>query len=117
MSKLQQMPFSKLYQLYLAKAQKKGRTKSEVDQVLAWFSGYKTKEFEEIQTSDIDLSDFIKQAPLNPNRHLITGVVCGIRVETIEDPFMKELRYMDKLIDELAKGKSTNKIIRNEILL
>lgn len=106
------MSFSKLYQLYLDKALKKGRSKAEVDQVLMWFSGYQNDEFQSIQTSELCLVDFINNAPLNPQRTLISGVVCGVRLDSVEDPFMKELRYMDKLIDELAKGKSIDKIIR-----
>ena len=106
------MAFSKIYPLYVQKAEKKGRTQSEVDEVLRWVSGYSQVQLESQIARDIDCRTFIEQAPLNPDRELIKGVVCGVRVEEVEDPIMRELRYMDKVIDELARGKATEKIIR-----
>jgi len=109
-----QMKTAKIYQLLLEKATKKGRLKSEVDEVICWLTGYTQEELDAIVSSDeIAYGAFFQNAPcLNPNRKLITGVVCGIRVETIEEPLMQEIRYLDKLIDELAKGKAMEKILR-----
>jgi hypothetical protein len=107
------MSFASIYPLYLAKAEKKGRTKDEVDQIIRWLTGYSQKKFETQLEKRVDLETFIVKAPkLNPSRSLIKGVVCGIRVEDIEDPLMREVRYLDKLIDELAKGKAMEKILR-----
>lgn len=102
-----------VYPLYITKAEKKGRNKAEVDQVIQWLTGYTDVSFQTALDQDYDMEAFILNAPsLNPNRHLITGVICGYRVETIEDEMTQEIRYMDKLIDELAKGKSMDKILR-----
>lgn len=102
-----------VYPHYIAKAEKKGRTKAEVDEIFRWLTGYSQKALESALTQGTNFEDFFTQAPqLNPERSLITGVVCGIRVETIEDPLMRELRYLDKLIDELARGKKMEKILR-----
>ena len=102
-----------VYPHYIAKAEKKGRTKAEVDEILRWLTGYSQKALESALTQRTNFEDFFTQAPqLNPARSLITGVICGIRVETIEDPLMRELRYLDKLIDELARGKKMEKILR-----
>ena len=99
--------------MLIAKAEKKGRTKTEVDEVTAWLTGYSRERLEELMESDITYGDFFLQAPaLNPNRRLIKGVVCGVRVEDIEEPLMQEIRYLDKLVDELAKGKAMEKILR-----
>lgn len=107
------MSFGSVYPLYIAKAEKKGRTKSEVDEVIRWLTGYTQGELEDQINKETDLETFIKEAPrLNPSRTLIKGVICGVRIEEIEEPLMRELRYMDKLIDELAKGKSMDKILR-----
>ncbi|MEE0742261.1 MAG: DUF2200 domain-containing protein [Emergencia sp.] len=107
------MKLSKIYPLLVQKAEKKGRTKDEVNQVIFWLTGYDEAELEKQLASDVDYGTFFRQAPcLNPNRSLITGVVCGIRVENIEDPLMREIRYLDKLVDELAKGKAMEKILR-----
>jgi hypothetical protein len=107
------MTFASVYPHYIAKAEKKGRTKAEVDEVIRWLTGHTQSSLDDVIAKNITLEAFIRDAPaLNPNRTLITGVVCGIRVEAIEDPLMRELRYMDKLIDELAKGKAMTKILR-----
>jgi hypothetical protein len=109
------MIFADLYPLYIEKAKKKGRKKKEVDEVILWLTGYTAKKMESQIKKQVDLETFIAQAPkLNPLRKLITGVICGVRIEEIEDPLMKELRYMDKLIDELAKGRPMEKILRKE---
>ncbi len=110
-----QMDFGKIYGLLLDKAVKKGRTKDEVDEVICWLTGYSTAELEESCSASVHYGDFFRNAPrLNPNRTLIKGVVCGVRVEKIEDPLMREIRYLDKLIDELAKGKPIERILRKE---
>ena len=102
-----------VYPHYIAKAEKKGRTKAEVDEIFRWLTGYSQQQLESALTQGTNFEDFFTQAPqLNPERSLITGVICGIRVETIEDPLMRELRYLDKLIDELARGKKMEKILR-----
>jgi hypothetical protein len=104
--------FASVYPLYIAKAEKKGRTKAEVDQVLRWLTGYSQAALNAQIKKNSTLEDFFAQAKLNPNRSLITGVVCGVRVEEIKEPLMREIRYMDKLIDELAKGKAMERILR-----
>ena len=102
-----------VYPHYLAKAQKKGRTQAEVDEIIRWLTGYNQGELEARLADGTDFETFFAEAPrLNPARAAIRGVVCGVRVETIEEPLMRELRYMDKLIDELAKGKAMEKILR-----
>ena len=107
------MSFASVYPLYVAKAQRKGRTKEEVDEVIRWLTGYSQKALEAQVTKKTDFETFFATAPkLNPARSLITGVVCGVRVEEITEPTMREIRYLDKLIDELAKGKSMEKILR-----
>lgn len=110
-----QMPFAKLYPLLIRKAEKKGRTRQEVDQVTAWLTGYTPEDLARLAQSDIRYGDFFQKAPaLNPNRSLITGKVCGVRVEEMNDPLMQEIRYLDKLVDELAQGKSMEQILRRE---
>ncbi len=105
--------FGKVYPLYVAKAEKKGRTKKEVDEVIRWLTGYTQKGIEAQIKKGADFETFFAKAPrLNPARKLITGVVCGVRVEDIKDPVMREMRYLDKLIDELAKGRVMEKILR-----
>jgi len=102
-----------VYPHYILKAEKKGRTKAEVDEIIRWLTGYSQEELEAHLQNKTDLETFFAQAPRpNPARVLIKGVICGIRVENIEDPIMREIRYMDKLIDELAKGKAMEKILR-----
>ena len=107
------MNFAKIYPFYLAKAEKKGRKKSEVDVVICWLTGYNQRELEGQLKKEKDIETFFKEAPrLNPSRTLIKGLVCGIRVEEIQEPLMREIRYLDKLVDELAKGKAMEKILR-----
>lgn len=111
--KVFQMDFGKIYGLLLDKATRKGRTKAEVDEVICWLTGYCATELEKARSSSVYYGDFFRNAPHpNPNRTLIKGVVCGVRVEEVEDPLMREIRYLDKLIDELAKGKPMEKILR-----
>jgi hypothetical protein len=105
--------FSKVYPLCVQKAEKKGRTKEEVDRIICWLTGYSRTELARQIAQESDLETFFAKAPaMNPAASLITGVVCGIRVEEIEDPLMRKIRYLDKLIDELAKGKPMEKILR-----
>jgi hypothetical protein len=105
--------FSKVYPLYVQKAERKNRTKDEVDQIICWLTGYSQVEFEKKIEERIDIETFFARAPaIHPNSSLIRGVVCGVRVEEIEDPLMQKIRYLDKLIDELAKGKEMAKILR-----
>ena len=107
------MEFAKVYPMYVKKVESKKRTKAELDQVIRWLTGYTQAGLQQQIKKGSDLETFFAQAPaFNPNSSLITGVVCGIRVENIEDPLMQKLRYMDKLIDELAKGKAMEKILR-----
>jgi hypothetical protein len=107
--------FAKVYPLYVAKAEKKGRTRAEVDQIISWLTGYGQKGLETQLEKQTDLETFFSKAPkLNPSRALITGLVCGVRVEDIEEPLMREIRYLDKLIDELARGKAMDKVLRKE---
>ena len=104
-----------VYPYYIAKAEKKGRTKEEVDTILCWLTGHTQKSLEKELSNQTDFETFFARAPsLNPQRKLITGIVCGVRVEDIKEPTMQEIRYLDKLIDELAKGKTMEKILRNE---
>lgn len=108
-----QMPFAKLYSLLVNKAEKKGRIRQEVDEVTSWLTGYSPSDIVRLEQSDTSYGDFFRNAPtMNPNRALITGKVCGVQVETIEDPLMRDIRYLDKLVDELAKGKAMEKILR-----
>jgi hypothetical protein len=105
--------FASVYPLYVAKAEKKGRTKAEVDQIISWLTGYGQKELEAQLKKQTDFETFFAKAPrINPQRSMIKGVICGVRVEDIEEPTMREIRYLDKLIDELAKGKAMDKILR-----
>lgn len=107
------MSFASVYPLYIAKAEKKGRTKSEVDEIICWLTGYTKKGLESVLKKQTDFETFFAEAPkMNPSRSLISGVVCGVRVENIEEPTMREIRYLDKLIDELAKGRVMEKILR-----
>ncbi len=107
--------FASVYPYYGAKAEKKGRTKSEVDAIICWLTGYSQRELEGQIGTETDFETFFKQAPrLNPSRALIKGVICGARVEDVEDPTMREIRYLDKLVDELAKGKTMEKILRTK---
>ncbi|MDO8508176.1 MAG: DUF2200 domain-containing protein [Nanoarchaeota archaeon] len=112
-SRIYAMSFASVYPHYIIKAEKKGRTKAEVDEVIRWLLGYSQKELEAHLKKRTDFETFITEAPhLNPSRTLIKGVICGVRVEDIKDQIMREIRYLDKLIDELAKGKKMEKILR-----
>ncbi|MCW5725085.1 MAG: DUF2200 domain-containing protein [Maricaulaceae bacterium] len=105
--------FASVYPHYVAKAERKGRTKAEVDEIIRWLTGYDVQAFEAVLENGVDFEAFFAQAPrMNPSRSLIKGVVCGVRVEEVEEPLMREIRYLDKLIDELAKGKAMEKILR-----
>jgi hypothetical protein len=108
------MSFASVYPLYVAKAEKKGRTKAEVDEIIRWLTGYRQAQLDAHLKKKTSFEDFFADAKLNPQRDLIKGVVCGIRVEEIEEPLMREIRYLDKLVDELAKGKAMEKILRSE---
>lgn len=109
------MSFAGVYPHYVAKAEKKGRTKDETDEIIRWLTGYSQKQLEAVIEKKINVETFFAEAPgMNPLRKLVKGVVCGVRVEDIEDPLMREVRYLDKLIDELAKGKKMEKILRKE---
>jgi hypothetical protein len=106
---------ARVYPYYVAKAEKKGRTKHELDEIIRWLTGYSQPELEELLEKQTDFQTFFANAPhLNPLRSLIKGMICGIRVEEIEDPLMREIRYLDKLVDELAKGKVMEKILRKQ---
>lgn len=109
------MSVASVYPLYISKAEKKGRTKSEVDEIMCWLTGYTQEELEEQIEKQTNFETFFNDAPLlNPARTLIKGVICGVRIEDIKEPTMQEIRYLDKLIDELAKGKSMDKILRDK---
>ena len=107
------MSFASIYPMYVQKAEKKGRTKAEVDEIIFWLTGHKAQSLKKVMDAKIDLETFFAEAPrFHPNATLIKGVVCGIRVEEVEDETMRKIRYLDKLIDELAKGKAMEKILR-----
>ena len=107
------MSFASIHPLYVAKAERKGRNREEVDEIIRWLTGYSQKKLQSQLEKGADVETFFSQAPaMNPSRDLIKGVVCGIRVEDIEEPLMREIRYLDKLIDELARGKKMEKILR-----
>ena len=111
--KIYKMSFAKVYPLYVSKAEKKGRTKAEGDEIIRWLTGYSQEELELQLEKQVDFETFFAEAPqLNPSRTLIKGVICGVRVEEIEEPLMREIRYLDKLIDELAMGNAMEKILR-----
>lgn len=111
--KIYQMPLGKVYPLLVNKAIKKGRTQEEVNEIICWLTGYSSQQLEELLNLPTTYGDFFRKAPApNPNRKLIKGSICGIRVEEIQEPLMQEIRYLDKLVDELAKGKPMEKILR-----
>jgi hypothetical protein len=111
--RLYKMPFAKVYPAYRAKVERKGRTKAELDEIIRWLTGYSQKQLEAAIAADTPVEAFFTVAPRpNPNRNLITGTICGDRVQDIEEPLKREVRYLDKLIDELAKGKAMEKILR-----
>ncbi len=113
LTRVRAMSFAKVYPMYVAQALEKGRTKAEVDEIIRWLTGYTKAKLQSLTTKDVPFEAFFTNAPkLNPSRTLITGMVCGVRVEEIEDRIMREVRYLDKLVDELAKGKSMDKILR-----
>jgi hypothetical protein len=104
--------FASVYPLYVAKAERKGRTKAEVDEIITWLTGFDDADLARHLDEETSFEDFFDDAELNPNATLITGVVCGVKVQEVEDPLMKRIRYLDKLVDELAKGKAMEKILR-----
>ena len=112
-SRIFTMSFASVYPLYVEKVEKKGRTKAELDQVIEWLTGFDESALSKHLEAGTTFDDFFADASLNPNAPLITGVVCGIRVEDIEDPLMQKIRYLDKLVDELAKGKAMHKVLRS----
>ena len=112
--RIYQTSFASVYPHYVAKAEKKGRRKAEVDEIIRWLTGYSEEDLEAVLEQRTDFEHFFGQAPaLNPSRSLITGTICGVRIEEIEEPLMREIRYLDKLIDELAKGRPMEKILRD----
>ena len=112
--RIAKMTFASVYPHYVTKVEKKDRTKQELHEVIQWLTGYDEKKLKKIIKDEVNFEMFFKKAKLNPNAHLITGVICGYRVEEIEDPLIQKCRYLDKLIDELAKGKKMEKILRSE---
>jgi hypothetical protein len=112
--RIAKMTFASVYPHYLAKVEKKGRTKKELHQVIEWLTGYDDKKLQELIEKKVTFETFFKKVKLNPNSHLITGVICGYRVEEIKNPLTQQIRYLDKLVDELAKGRKMEKILRVE---
>jgi hypothetical protein len=110
--RIAQMTFASVYPLYLAKIEKKGRTKKELHQVIEWLTGFDTRTLRALINAKVTFETFFRQASLNPNARLITGVICGHRVEEIKDPLTRQARYLDKLVDELAKGRTMERILR-----
>jgi hypothetical protein len=110
--RIAQMAFASVYPLYVVKVEKKGRTKKELHQVIEWLTGFDNKKLQELIKAKVTFETFFRKASLNPNAHLITGVICGYRVEEIKDPLTRQVRYLDKLVDELAKGRTMEKILR-----
>lgn len=111
--RIAKITFSSLYPLYLEKVKKKGRTEDELNQVIEWLTGFRKDRIRELVEEGVTLEGFFDKAALNPNASLITGVICGYRIEDIEDPFIRKVRYLDKLVDELAKGRAMDKILRH----
>jgi hypothetical protein len=110
--RIAKMIFASVYPLYITKVEKKGRTKEELDQVIEWLTGFNNKKLQQLIKDKVSFETFFEQATLNPNAHLITGVICGYRIEEIDNPLTKKTRYLDKLVDELAKGRKMEKILR-----
>lgn len=110
--RIEKMTFSSVYPLYISKVEKKGRTKAELNEVIEWLTGYDDKKLNELIDQKVTFKDFFGNAELNPNTHLITGLICGYRVEEIENKLTQQVRYLDKLVDELAKGRKMDKILR-----
>jgi len=113
--RIAKMTFASVYPLYLAKVEKKGRTKEELHQVIAWLTGFGNKNLQKLIKENVTFNQFFQNASINPNAHLITGVICGYRVEDIADPLTQQVRYLDKLVDELAKGRKMEKILRGSL--
>jgi hypothetical protein len=113
MSRIFRTPFAAVYPLYVTKVERKGRTKAELDEVIEWLTGFDEGELSRHLEEETTFEDFFAQARLNPAASSITGVICGVRVEEIEDPLMQKIRYLDKLVDELAKGKTMEKVLRS----
>ena len=111
--RIAKMTFSSVYPMYLKKVEKKGRTKAELHQVIEWLTGFDTKKLQELIKENVTFETFFQNASLNPNAYLITGLICGYRVEETKDPLMQQVRYLDKLVDELAKGRKMEKILRS----
>jgi hypothetical protein len=111
--RISKMTFSSVYPMYLAKVEKKGRTKEELHRVVEWLTGFDERKLQKLIKENVTLEIFFQLASLNPNVHLITGIICGYRVEEIEDPLLRKVRYLDKLVDELAKGRKMEKILRS----
>lgn len=112
-ARIAKMTFSSVYPHYVAKVEKKGRTKQELHEVIEWLTGFDAKKLQKLIDEKVSFETFFKKATLNPNAHLITGLICGYRIEDIETPLTKQARYLDKLVDELAKGRKMEKILRN----
>lgn len=110
--RIAKMSFSLVYPMYLAKVEKKGRTRDELHRVIEWLTGFDNKKLQELIDANVTFEAFFQNASLNPNAHLITGLICGYRVEEISDPLIRKVRYLDKLVDELAKGRKMEKILR-----
>lgn len=110
--RIEKMTFSSVYPLLIAKVERKGKTKQELDQIIEWLTGYDENKLEELVEKKVTFKEFFEHAKLHPNAHLITGVICGYRVEDIENPLTQQVRYLDKLVDELAKGRKMEKILR-----
>ena len=111
--RIAKITFASVYPMYLAKVEKKGRTKEELQQVIEWLTGFDNKKLQELIKDNVTFETFFRQASLNTNAYLITGIICGYRVEEIEDPLTQQVRYLDKLVDELAKGRKMEKILRS----
>jgi hypothetical protein len=111
-ARIAKLTFASVYPMYVEKVEKKGRTKEELDQVIEWLTDFDDQELQELIEENVTFETFFQRATLNPNAHLITGVICGYRVEEIEDPLTQQARYMDKLVDELARGRKMEKILR-----
>ena len=111
--RIAKITFASVYPMYLAKVEKKGRTKDELHQVIKWLTGFDNKKLQELIEKKVTFESFFQNAKINPNAHLITGVICGYRVEEINNPLTQKVRYLDKLVDELAKGRKMEKILRN----
>lgn len=110
--RIAKMTFSSVYPMYVQKVEKKGRTKEELHQVIEWLTGYNEKKLQELINDKVTFDTFFEKASLHPNAHLITGVICGYRIEELDEPLVKQVRYLDKLVDELAKGRKMEKILR-----